>query len=542
MANGRSEDIGRIGAGALKFLSGAFRAKPSEETIARQSGLATAGTSSKISPSIRDRISGAFGATRAVQAFEGGRAGIEGRETLTRLQGAQAATADVALGRSLAEERRLSRLVDVDDFIIKFGVDPNSEEGKFIKELAGSKIDIGTNSIEERDVIDLMSLFQESPVQQRAFFERRLKTVGNELGKAREAFASMLEKAAISAGKPIPKTPQAIQDFIASSNDIKLSSAFLDMEQAQQIKQGVLTKMGVAQQKAQETTKTTDLFGKVSISDFTPESLEAFKQSGNFADLVPVEEVETPTKRRIVAKIDPVTGKPFRVDLDTGERLPVGEETSGGGGRLNTSASGQTGEQLLDGVSRTRRTVLITPQQAKAGSGVASNLRQGFNRLFGMFVPGEIAPKTEEARNAIRSFNQLMKAGFTINPKNPVAELRTIEGFTLDVGSSAIDPDANITRLINIVERLESVVITGQDLINNNVLSKSQNIATSNNVNNALRLLAQIPTTTQLKVDSGRGIDVEDVEKMSIDEIKAFPKENITNQVAKAMLEKLGVK
>ncbi|KKM82053.1 hypothetical protein LCGC14_1323510 [marine sediment metagenome] len=88
MPHTRSEDIGNIAAGALKIGAGFFRAKPSEETISR--GVATAGTASRISPTLRDRVSGAFGATRGVQAFEAGRATIEGQEALTKEREARA--------------------------------------------------------------------------------------------------------------------------------------------------------------------------------------------------------------------------------------------------------------------------------------------------------------------------------------------------------------------------------------------------------------------------------------------------------------------
>jgi hypothetical protein len=65
-------------------------------------------------------------------------------------------------------------------------------------------------------------------------------------------------------------------------------------------------------------------------------------------------------------------------------------------------------------------------------------------------------------------------------------------------------------------------------------------VATTDNVNHALRVLSQIPTIPQIKMEGGMGIDVGDVDRMSIDEIRNFPKENISNEVAKAMLKKMG--
>jgi hypothetical protein len=198
-----------------------------------------------------------------------------------------------------------------------------------------------------------------------------------------------------------------------------------------------------------------------------------------------------------------------------------------------------TGENLLANISRVRKP-FITAEQAKTGSGMLSNIRQGFNNLFGMFIEGQIAPKTAKAKNIIKSFNQMVKEGFTINPKNPIAELKTIEGFLLDEERIFVDPDENIMKLINMVERLENVVISGQEVINSGRLSAQDMVATTDNVNHALRVLSQIPTIPQIKMEGGMGIDVGDVDRMSIDEIRNFPKENISNEVAKAMLKKMG--
>ena len=64
----------------------------------------------------------------------------------------------------------------------------------------------------------------------------------------------------------------------------------------------------------------------------------------------------------------------------------------------------------------------------------------------------------------------------------------------------------------------------------------------SDSVHEVVQLLSQMPTISQIKIESGMGIDVEDVDRMSIDEIKRMPKENVSTEVAKAMLRKLGVK
>ena len=234
--------------------------------------------------------------------------------------------------------------------------------------------------------------------------------------------------------------------------------------------------------------------------------------------------------RDIVTKVDQL-GNVIMIDQSTGNILPTQW--------ITTSTPDMTGENLLANISRERKP-FITGEQVKTGSGMLSNIRQGFNNVFGMFVPGQIAPKTAEAKNIIKSFNQMVKEGFTINPKNPIAELKTIEGFLLDEERIFVDPDENIMKLINMVERLENVVISGQEVINSGRLSAKDMVATTDNVNHALRVLSQIPTIPQIKMEGGMGIDVGDVDRMSIDEIRNFPKENISNEVAKAMLKKMG--
>lgn len=231
-------------------------------------------------------------------------------------------------------------------------------------------------------------------------------------------------------------------------------------------------------------------------------------------------------------------GNLIRIDNQTGKRLSLDLSAPN---KQVPETGNVTGEELIDKVSRPRRSLLITPAQTLIGSGAVSNVRQLFNNVFGMFIPGQIAPETEEAKNAIKSFNQMVKAGLTINSRNPIAELQTIQGFLLDEDKIFVDPDANITKLINIVKRLESTVIKGQNMLNNRTLSKEMAVETSNNVNAALGLLEQIPTVVQLKIQGGKGIDVEDVDSMSIDAIEAFPEDYLTREVAQAMINRMKI-
>ena len=235
-------------------------------------------------------------------------------------------------------------------------------------------------------------------------------------------------------------------------------------------------------------------------------------------------------KKNTVVRKDSL-GNLARFDLNTGDRLPLDSGVD----------SARTGDDLINDISRSRRTLLITPSQIITGTGLASNIRESFSNLVGTFnfgVSGQIAPATVEAKNAIRSFNQMVKNDLTINARNPIAELKTIEDFLVDPDKRIQDPDANITKTINLIKRFESDVIKFQDALNRRGLSASQAEEFTNKVNNRLGILSQMPTITQLKIQTGLGIDVEDVERMSLGEIDEFPEDQLTNDVAKAMLKR----
>ena len=181
------------------------------------------------------------------------------------------------------------------------------------------------------------------------------------------------------------------------------------------------------------------------------------------------------------------------------------------------SSLSKTGTQLITEV-RARRSggrKLLNTKQAQLGTGVLSTVLSSLNITSGpLLLSGiEIAPKTSEARSAIKSFNQFVKQGLTINPRNPVSELRTIQGFLLNTGIT--DPAKNITNFINIVNRLESAVESGQDQLNNAQLSDKQREEVSASVNSSLSLLGQLPSAADIKIKSGRTLNAQDVSTMS---------------------------
>lgn len=242
-------------------------------------------------------------------------------------------------------------------------------------------------------------------------------------------------------------------------------------------------------------------------------------------------------------------GNLVRIDRQTGERLSLDLSDPRQRKKVLAQEKGlpsQTGEELINGISRSRRQLLITPEQITTGTGISSNIRHVFSNFMGTIndlagplgVSGQFAPETIAAKAAIKSFNQGIKSDLTVNARNPVAELKTIEGFLIDETSNIQTPENNITTMVNLVRRLESDVIKFQNAINRGSMTSEQLIDFTNKVNTRLGVLSQMPTIVQLKIQSGRGIDVEDVETMSLDAIENFKEEDLTKEVAEAMLRR----
>jgi hypothetical protein len=282
-----------------------------------------------------------------------------------------------------------------------------------------------------------------------------------------------------------------------------------------------------------------DAFTKQSQSEIEQEkeaaalqaNVERLEERGRTQDVV--NQARGGAKKRDIVSTTDNLGRRVLVNRQTGEQelLP---EVKGGQG------VGKTGRDLISEINRDRANLLITPEQILTGTGLGSNVRSAFSALAGTFgFPGEAAPKTAEAKNNIRSFNQSIKADLTINARNPVAELRTIEDFLIDEKSNVQDPDTNITKTINLVKRLEGDVIKFQDTLNRGNVTKEQNIDFTNKINSRLGILSQIPTIAGLKFRSGRLSD------MSIEEIESIPAEGLTEGQVGAMIRRmnqLGVK
>lgn len=86
-------------------------------------------------------------------------------------------------------------------------------------------------------------------------------------------------------------------------------------------------------------------------------------------------------------------------------------------------------------------------EAAMEGTGPWAAARQGWNRIIGPFKDGQPFPETEDARQSLRIFNQQIKQSLTANPKNPVAELNTIQGFLPNPDLVFTDPDGERAKI-----------------------------------------------------------------------------------------------
>jgi len=315
------------------------------------------------------------------------------------------------------------------------------------------------------------------------------------------------------------------KDPLLASNPI----AMQENEEASQLTNDIKDLTG-AQQQFRGATVETDQFFK--------QQEEAIRQARNeeiqelqtlFEDRIRRENIAhqagAEEKKREVKIIADSLGNIQRFDKQTGEKLPLESEAS--------ITFGKSGEDLIDEVSRDRERLLITPGQILTGTGLGSNIRSAASALIGTFgIPGELAPSTTEAKNAIRSFNQSIKADLTINARNPVAELKTIEDFLIDEKSNIQDPDTNITKTINLVKRLEGDIIKFQDILNRGNVSKKQKIDLTNKINSRLGIISQMPTIASLKFRGGR------IGQMTIEELESIPEEDITKGQAGAMIRR----
>ena len=485
MPHTRSEDIGNIAAGALKFGAGFFRAKPSEETIGR--GVATAGTPSRISPTLRDRVSGAFGATRGVQAFEAGRATIEGQEALTGEREARAGAIE-GEAQAATQSFRLSNFLSP----------------KLTTKLTQALIDVGAD-VDGNGIITDVEL-------NKGISKIDTKFLSEGISEGVKDLQSQIDIVQTSDG--------GINKLIEKANASMLASG-----------------QTISEADFRTNPELATTFPKIAQSIARKDQLE--KQIGQFkrAEEGVKGMVAQPTKRRIRILSDPLTGEVKRFDIDTGEQLPVGDLQEGDEVVGDTSGqvpTGQAGTQVID----TQPQRFISPESLRAATGPVSGTLQAFNNLFGFLVPGQIAPNTSEARNRIRLFNKNVVQSLVINPRAPVAEQAIIQGFLTDPSRFFADPDEAVTNMLNLRVFLEDTRQAKATALARRDIGKKQRAEFTEQVTAIDSVLGRIPTREQLSPQQ-QTITVEDVNNMTIDEIVNVPLEGLSREVEDEMIRRL---
>jgi len=126
----------------------------------------------------------------------------------------------------------------------------------------------------------------------------------------------------------------------------------------------------------------------------------------------------------------------------------------------------------------------MTPEIAKEGTGVISNLKQFWNNAVGWMKEGVPFENTAEARNKLKTFNHNAIQALVINPRAPVAEQRTIKGFLPDPDKFFKDPDEAKKQVENLKNFLKTQKKNKLKAIQSGNLSADQHKTYTDQVNN----------------------------------------------------------
>ena len=260
---GRSEDVGNIGGGIARLLSGAL-SNPRQADGSR-AGIADAHTGSRIAPTISDRFRGALSATGAgqqIQAVNTNRALQNQFQAGANLRNVQAATGAAALQGAQQQDERQNRQIPFDIVAEQFGAGPAVTS--FMRQYGKSFINDQTNTISERDRVTLTERFQKDKVAQQAYFQAKLKDVDNSNSTAKKNLESEFDKLHKALdGKitlsEIKKDPQAAIEQLAEESKQKsfrtsIGVATSNMQEALQKQQRVFQSMNAASGKKVENS------------------------------------------------------------------------------------------------------------------------------------------------------------------------------------------------------------------------------------------------------------------------------------------------
>lgn len=181
--------------------------------------------------------------------------------------------------------------------------------------------------------------------------------------------------------------------------------------------------------------------------------------------------------------------------------------------------------------SNENRPFTITDKISRAGTGVISNIKQGFNNMFGWMTEGVPFKETAKNRNAMKTFNHLAITGIVNNPRFPVYEQQTVKNFLPDPDKFFKDPDESVLQLQNLGSFIRAKVEEKQRVISSSNITAKQAASYTEQINDMQSLLGLMGNfgvkqqTTKFETMSPGDIsDItdEDIMSWSEEELDAF--------------------
>ncbi len=194
----------------------------------------------------------------------------------------------------------------------------------------------------------------------------------------------------------------------------------------------------------------------------------------------------------LVIEPDPLTGDLVEVDRTTGTATPIDQATGQGvlatlGGTQAGTAAAEPGAQpgaaetpaaprirvpmdmrteLLEQNAVIERILALAEGiDVSQGTGPMSNLAAAAGRVVGPFVPGELFPDQQAARDQLRKFNQEAKQALVNNPRFPVAEQNIVREILPDPDKFFEDPDTAVKDFARLLEFLATKRTTNEQLV-----------------------------------------------------------------------------
>ncbi len=515
----------------FKFGVGAATAEP------RQRGFATAGTPSKIAPTIGQRFLGGIESLSVTQDLRAGEAAIgrtQSQEELNRARAQRDVQAvldknepvdlNKVLGanftpkvtQTIVDQARLLG-ADIDGNNIISAQEFNRILPKFDPQFLQDTIGQGTQ--------DTRTILDQNIALLKPEIEKATKIVpGLTLDNVEEMFQNNP-----SLATTFPKIAEALQ------GQTQLQQRISNLTQA-----GEMAKRMGGKQKAKKFKVIKDELGNVIGVD--EETLERFSVPRQDEDVRPdgtrkgkgfLGELRRPdgkvsTELSIDVEVD---GQrmliPMIVSTSTQNEINsllnneeptkeiIDKAVSHAIGRINRGLSpfAQEGEQ---------RQPFITARELGKATGPLSGGAAFLSRIIGVFFPGEQFSNIQSARNKVRNLNKKIVQTLVLSKRFPVFEQAQIQGFLVDPSSFTADPGGASGKTLDFKEFILREK-QGLETQLGQTISAEQRINITGKLGNINQVLNLLPGNLELKIASGREITVDDIINMSLGDIRNFP-------------------